>query len=501
MAYSGSTCVADGIRTLWSAGAIGGENDRALLARFSQGRDEVAEAAFRVLVERHGPMVVRVCRSVMGNGGAAEDAAQAVFLVLARKAGSIRVGGTLGPWLYGVARRVAARARARNAARHAREERTVRAVAAERTAVATDSVAHHEEWAAVHDEVGRLPERYRTPVVLCYLEGQTYTEAARQIGCPVGTVRARLSRARDRLRDRLSRRGFHPECNAGIAALVASQDLPALPEAAVAAAWVDATVRSAMLYVGGRALASGVVPELAAALGDEVVRSLAMSPWKVGFFVVATLGASGAAALGVGGLAYRNEALPTVHQPAPAIAEQLPPPKKPQPETIVPLPDRPEVILPKQMERRFEAARQRLDAQRAYYEEGRITVDRFLDAIEKLYVAETEKAKTHEERILAAQRYTDRVAEVTRREQAELKVGRGTVADVAEALLAHERASMALVKAHMPPGPADAEVLMRRIKTLEEKLEKVTEQLERERSAAQAKRSGADRDAPPQKRK
>src|SRR3954471_19312320 len=111
MADGSARAIARQITTLWSAGAIGEADGSALVARFSARRDETAEAAFGVLVERHGPMVLRVCRQILGDGHDAYDAAQAVFLVLARKAGSIRHRGSVAPWLHGVARRVAARAR------------------------------------------------------------------------------------------------------------------------------------------------------------------------------------------------------------------------------------------------------------------------------------------------------------------------------------------------------------------------------------------------------
>src|SRR5271166_5435296 len=143
-------------------------------------------------------MVYRVCGQVVGDCHEAQDAFQAVFLVLARKAGAVRNTESLGSWLYGVALRVAARARTGLNRRRARERQ------------AEDG---HEEilarpaQAPVHQEVERLSEKYRAPIVLCYLEGLTHDQAAARLGWPVGTVRSRLARARDALRTRLTRRG------------------------------------------------------------------------------------------------------------------------------------------------------------------------------------------------------------------------------------------------------------------------------------------------------
>jgi RNA polymerase sigma factor (sigma-70 family) len=469
--------VGEQLRTLWTAGAIGAADDGVLIARFSERRDEAAEAAFRVLVERHGPMVVRVCRQVIGDGHAAEEAAQAVFLVLARKAGSIRVGTTVAPWLYSVARRVASRACGRAAARRAREERTARAVTAGRTGVDTSPAPLEADWSVVHEEVGRLPEKYRTPVVLCYLEGQTYEEAARRIGCPVGTVRVRLSRARDRLRDRLTRRGFGPERVAAAGSLVGGPAEAGLMEAQIGKGWVDATVAAAQAYVTGRATAAGVVPAIM--LANEVLRGLAMSQWKFVMIALTALGTTTAAAVGLAGGGGRQDVPVPGRGAALGPAAQTTRPKTEAPPVVKELPEPVEVMLPKQMVRRLNSAAQRLDAQRAYYEEGRITIDRFIQALELFYEAQMEQAKTRQERIIVAQNHMDRVGEVLKKEQAELNEGRGTVADVAEAALAYELAAIEWTKAHKVPVPGDVEALQKRVEALEKQLDRVTKLLDR----------------------
>ncbi len=185
------------LRALWTVGVAGDADDRTLLSRYALSQDDGAEDAFRILVERHQPMVLRVCRRVMGDLQEAEDATQAVFLVLARKAGSIRVAGTVAPWLHGVARRIAAKARVRAAARRCVETQAASVAASLRDAEGDRSTVV-EDWEVIHQEVDRLPERYRAPVVLCYLEGQTYEQARERIGCPVGTVRVSGSLAAPR---------------------------------------------------------------------------------------------------------------------------------------------------------------------------------------------------------------------------------------------------------------------------------------------------------------
>ncbi len=193
---------------LFGAGSAVGLTDGELLERFALRRDDAAEAAFETLLARHGAMVLTTCRQVLGDSHAAEDAFQATFLVVVRRAGSLRVRkpGSLGPWLHGVAYRIALKARQSTARRRAREHRAA-APALERSAVALED---RELRALLHEEVDRLPAKYRAPVVLCYFEGRTHDEAAAALQWPVGTVRGRLARARDRIRDGLARRGMSP---------------------------------------------------------------------------------------------------------------------------------------------------------------------------------------------------------------------------------------------------------------------------------------------------
>lgn len=189
------------IRTIVGLPNAGGTADEQLIERFVAQRDE---AAFRDLVERHGPMVLGVCRRVLNDSHEAEDAFQATFLVLARKAGAIARPERLANWLYGVAHRVALKARAQ-AARWRVQVGEVPEMPAHESVC---DVEQREFKAMQDEEVSRLPQKYRAPVVMCYLEGKTNDEAAQELGWPRGTVATRLARARELLRGQLARRGL-----------------------------------------------------------------------------------------------------------------------------------------------------------------------------------------------------------------------------------------------------------------------------------------------------
>lgn len=184
-------------------GTATGLSDAQLVERFVATRDP---EAFAALVARHGPMVMAVCRGLLGPDGDADDAFQATFLILLNRVGTFPVGQSLGGWLYRVARRVARQARLSHARRRRREM-----AAGPRAALAADGDPERSEiLRVIRQEVELLPERYRAPIVLCDLQGLTRDEAADLLGCPAGTVGSRLARARQRLRDRLRRRGVSP---------------------------------------------------------------------------------------------------------------------------------------------------------------------------------------------------------------------------------------------------------------------------------------------------
>jgi polysaccharide export outer membrane protein len=174
--------------------------EKRLLDRFI---DDGDQDAFQVLIERHGPMVLGVCRSVLRDSHDIEDAFQMTFMSLARSAHKIKNRDYVGAWLHRVSLRVAHEVRAKTYARNQRE----RGGAIFEPESAPES-GLRDFVPLLHEEMGRLPERYRLPLMLHYFEGKSTEETATQLQCPVGTVKGRLSRARDRLRDRFSRRGL-----------------------------------------------------------------------------------------------------------------------------------------------------------------------------------------------------------------------------------------------------------------------------------------------------
>jgi RNA polymerase sigma factor (sigma-70 family) len=274
------------IDRLFAGGSLVGLTDRELLRRFLAG--EMAEAAFEALVDRHGPMVRAVCRSMLGDPHEADDAFQATFLVLARRAGSIRRGDAVGSWLYGVARRVASRARGEAA----RRRMLARYLGEQARHEPSRTEPPESLMPELLEEVERLPERYRAPIVLCYLEGQSHEQAALVLGCAIRTVQTRLQRGRAKLRTRLVRRGLAPATvlaaigveSAEAAAPALTGSIPAAPSESTARASVQfAAARAAGLAGAAIGLAQGVLRSLfwnrlrRAALGLGLVSGLALT--------------------------------------------------------------------------------------------------------------------------------------------------------------------------------------------------------------------------------
>jgi RNA polymerase sigma factor (sigma-70 family) len=265
--------------------AADGLTDSELLRRYAQNRDE---AAFEVLVWRHGATVLGTCRRLLGSCPDAEDAFQATFLTLVRKAGSIRNGAALPGWLHRVAHRIALQVRANRRQRSAREGPLL----GEGPAVREPDAPDREALALLEEEVARLPAKYRLPVLMCYYQGQPTAEAARQLGCPRGTILSRLATARQRLRGRLTRRGV---------TLTAALGLLRLEQRALAA--VPTTLVR-------KALPGAVIAEPVAALTEGVLRAMLLAKIKTAVVVVLTLGLIGA---GAGGWAYRSALAAQAH--------------------------------------------------------------------------------------------------------------------------------------------------------------------------------------------
>jgi RNA polymerase sigma factor (sigma-70 family) len=254
------TRVSDQLRTLFQAGALGALTDGQLLDHYLSPDGRCSEMAFAALVERHGPMVLSVCRRLVSDAHFAEDAFQATFLVLARRARSVRNHDSLGGWLHRVARRVALRLRSTQARRKAREHPGNLEVA-----VQYANRAEHDELKSVIDhEIDRLAESHRLPVVLCCLEGISHEEAAQRLRWPLGTVKSRLARARKRLQERLIRKGFAPSL---ALAAVGTGEASA---AAVPPALVDATAKAAAAVATGASLAAMVPASLSSLVREEL---------------------------------------------------------------------------------------------------------------------------------------------------------------------------------------------------------------------------------------
>jgi RNA polymerase sigma factor (sigma-70 family) len=251
------------LETLFSAGTACGLTDAQLLERFVSGHDETKEAAFEGLVLRHGSMVFDICRKILDNTHDAQDAFLATFLILATRARSIIRRGSVGSWLHGVALRVARRARS-DAARRNVQERQLAEL--KRWDIEPNTMDNGHDLEVLHDEVERLPRKYREAVVLCYLEGMNLEAAAGQLGCPIGTLGVRLMRAKERLKIRLTRRGMSVPAGVLVAGISESPASAALP-----ATLVGTTVNSVM-----HKSSSGVVSLAVAKLTSDVLGSMVM---------------------------------------------------------------------------------------------------------------------------------------------------------------------------------------------------------------------------------
>jgi RNA polymerase sigma factor (sigma-70 family) len=277
------------IQNLFDEGTLASLPDGELLERFLFGGDE---AAFTALVERHGPMVLGVCRAVLGDASAADDAFQATFLVLVCKARSIRGRGALAGWLYQVAHRTAVQAGVEATRRRTRER-----IAGRLRATDGHPVEPDDEWREVlHDELARLSDKYRLPLLLCDLEGKTHAQAAAELRCGEATIRRRLSGAREHLRSRLIRRGV---------AFTAGALATALGRSAVAkvpSSWAEATVKAAagMNSSAARLAVGEAISTTAAALARRSLHAMLLSQLRGASAAVVFLVALVGMAWGVG---------------------------------------------------------------------------------------------------------------------------------------------------------------------------------------------------------
>jgi RNA polymerase sigma factor (sigma-70 family) len=302
------------LHRLLGAHVHGGVGDADLLRRFIAERDE---AAFELLLWRHAAMVLHVCRQVLGDAEAADDAFQATFLVFVRKAGSIGRRESLGSWLYRVAYRIALKARAQT------KKRAAEPVELDRLAAPaeTDDAEQRELRRILCEEVNRLPAKYRAPIVACFFEGKTHEEAAHQLGWPRGTVAGRLARARDLLRRRLLRRGLTFTMAAFLSALSVRTGQAAL------ASLVDSLIETARQLAAGQAIRSVASPSIAA-LTEGVLHAMVWTKIKYGV-VVLLLASIGGAGMTLLATQEQNEAKtkgqPQYHQPLAQAPQPMPP--------------------------------------------------------------------------------------------------------------------------------------------------------------------------------
>jgi RNA polymerase sigma factor (sigma-70 family) len=290
MAIRSNAAVLRQIQTLYDVGVISDLSDAQLLERFTTLDREAAELAFAALVERHGPMVLRVCRNLLKDPHDAEDACQATFFVLVQKARYVWVRDSLAPWLHRVAHRVASRAKASSFRRREHERRAAEL----KLRVVYDGVDSEGLAGLLHKEIDRLPERYRTAVVVCDLEGLSHEKAARQLGWPVGTVKSRLARARQILRGRLTARGLTAP-----AVLAIMETVTSSVDAAVSLRVVESALRAAVLVA--KAPTIEVISVGVANLAEEVLQTMFLTKVKLtwaAILLACTLATGTAAVLG-----------------------------------------------------------------------------------------------------------------------------------------------------------------------------------------------------------
>lgn len=274
------------VASLFADGSLTGLSEAQILQRFLTHGDETA---FVALLRRHGPMVLGVCRRCLSDPNDVDDAFQATFLVLVERAGTLRDLDVLGPWLHRVAHRVAVRTRVDARRRRTFEERAAAGRDQARQGPVSATAEAEERRFVLDEELARLAEKYRTPLVLCDLEGRTHEQAAAQIRCPVGTVKSRLSRAREQLRSRLVRRGLS-EPHRPTAETPFPEPIPVVP-----AGLFNSTILAAVQFAGGRGATVGAV----AALVKDTVRAKPMIITKLAAAALTAAGILSAAAAGV----------------------------------------------------------------------------------------------------------------------------------------------------------------------------------------------------------
>jgi len=285
MANSSASAMLQYIRKLVTVPDVGGLSDACLLRQFVGKRDE---EDFTALMQRHGPLVLGVCRRILVQEQDAEDAFQATFLVLARRAGSIARGDSVGSWLYGVALRIAGKIRGGIRRRRQRETSLQEVSSLD----PTPQWIWEEIQPVLDEEMSRLPRPYRSAFILCHLQGKSNVEAAAELGCRPGTIFSRLARARALLRDRLTRRGL-----ALSTGLLTSMLIENPVQAGVPSNLAGTTVQGALQFLVGEA-AAGMVSARAIFLAKGAMKQMFLNKLRI-WSAVLLLGSVGVTGAGI----------------------------------------------------------------------------------------------------------------------------------------------------------------------------------------------------------
>ena len=405
---------------LFTHGTSAGLSEGELLDRSIARGDDLALGA---LVERHGSMVLKVCRNLLDDPNDVSDAFQATFLVLVKRADSLRRHDQLGGWLYGVALRVARRARAESCKRKSRQVPLDPEGPADLDGSRAEAEVQLAELRAVlHDELGRLPQTYREAVVLCWLEGRTHDEAARRLGWPIGTVKGRLSRAGELLRDRLKRRGLTAS-TASIIALLASQVDAALP-----AGWVELVSTTAIAQSGRSLVATvsaGLVSAQAVVLSKGVLRAMSLSQIKLAATACAAVGI----ALGTGFYAQGQGGSSPQPRPSASVAGQKPGDSASTKATGPALP----AVFPPIADERIAVSRRGLEAATKSYKEGNAKIATMSTWSRRLLNAQLTADHSSQGSLKALEEFVARSEKYLDAERKMSASGNGTLLEVAEA--------------------------------------------------------------------
>ncbi len=424
------------LRDLTVGQAPHASEDSELLSHFVRYGDQ---DAFAQLVRRHGALVFGVCRRLLTDADA-DDAFQATFLVLARRASAIRKHLSLASWLHGVAVRVSRRALA-DAARRRRRETQV----AVRTPEDSSEAERRDLRLVLDEELDRLPEHYRAPLVLCYLEGKTLAEAALQLGCKDGTVCSRLARGRDLLRSRLVRRGLTPMVGISAAALV--------DEGLFAA--VSPQSASTLAATAVRLVTTGRTPAAPAAraqlLAEEMMKAMFLKKVLVATAALLTVILLAAGA----GLLARPTASPEAQAPTtPASARNQPQPPTREVENKPGLldgkPNEPinkEAMLLRLQQERYDVARTMAAARYQEMLDGKDHLETLLASVQSLYEAELDLTDKPANRLVLMERRVTTLLAIEKTYQSRFDIGRITTAELSQARLKRIEAEIQWQKA------------------------------------------------------